>query len=448
MTTRETPDITASPERQLRDVDVDGYRLRTWDANRSDPLGKSVVGYELTRPDGRVLFRAEDFACSPLRAIDSDECVRAILTFLTLRPGDTDASYFEGYTAEQMDFARSDAERLSLWCYAEHTPPFRDWPGPSTTREAVAKTLEAGEPESDPMNTAANFNTPTRTKIEAREGMYACPECGCADIEGTAWIHLNTGGVTGDEPPNDDYWCPACMEHYGRVAILDKDGNDGDEHYEPFTLDYDEPADAGVCPACAAGEAPSSPDHQTDRALENGEAPAVPPRIYVACLKSYNNGELHGRWIRADQDAAAIQAEIAAMLAESPEEDAEEWAIHDDDNWHGLHPHEYESIDDVAAAGVMLAKHGPLFAKVLEHLGGGLDHTGEACAALDERYQGAYEDLAEWAGEHLEESGELARVPEALRPHIDFEGYAEAAEENSEIFTVEFGGQVHVFLAQ
>ena len=444
MTTRETPDITASPERQLRDVDVDGYRLRTWDANRSDALGKSIVGYEFTRPDGRVLFRAEDFACSPLHAIDSDESIRAILTFLTLRPGDTDAGYFAGYTAEQRDFARSDAERLSLWCYAEHAPSFRDWSGPSTAREAVAKTLADDAPKNDP-TLGAGTDAPARTKIEAREGMYVCPECGCADIEGTAWIYLNTGGETGGDPPTDDYWCPACMEHYGRVAILDKDGNDEGKHYEPFTLDYGEPAGGKVCPGCAAGEPPPAPRATTVHVPEKAEAPADPPRIYVACLKSYNNGELHGRWIRADQDAGAIHAEIRQMLAESPEEDAEEWAIHDDDNWCGLHPNEYESIDDVAAAGAMLAKHGPLFAKVLDHYGGGLERAGEARTALEERYQGAYEDLVEWAGDCLNACGELAKVPDELRPHIDFKGYAEAFESAGEIFTVEFGERLHVF---
>ncbi|NIJ81204.1 antirestriction protein ArdA [Xanthomonas cannabis] len=43
------------------------------------------------------------------------------------------------------------------------------------------------------------------------------------------------------------------------------------------------------------------------------------PRIYAACLASYNNGVLHGRWIdlyAADLDD--VQGEIAEMLRESP----------------------------------------------------------------------------------------------------------------------------------
>ena len=47
------------------------------------------------------------------------------------------------------------------------------------------------------------------------------------------------------------------------------------------------------------GEQPT-PEHQ---------APQIEPKIYVASLSDYNNGHLHGRWINAAQEAAAIQEE-------------------------------------------------------------------------------------------------------------------------------------------
>jgi hypothetical protein len=50
------------------------------------------------------------------------------------------------------------------------------------------------------------------------ERLYRCPECGGTDVNGTAWIHLNTNEDTGDEPPTDDYWCPDCEDHFGRVC--------------------------------------------------------------------------------------------------------------------------------------------------------------------------------------------------------------------------------------
>jgi hypothetical protein len=52
--------------------------------------------------DGWIIFEGEDFAGSPMDADDSDETVAALLTFLTLRRGDTDAEYFESYTPEQL----------------------------------------------------------------------------------------------------------------------------------------------------------------------------------------------------------------------------------------------------------------------------------------------------------------------------------------------------------
>lgn len=44
------------------------------------------------------------------------------------------------------------------------------------------------------------------------------------------------------------------------------------------------------------------------------------PRIYVACLASYNNGRMHGEWIDATADADEMQAEVDRILREAREE--------------------------------------------------------------------------------------------------------------------------------
>lgn len=100
---------------KIRDINLDGYRLELFDLSRSDSDGKSILGYTFTGKDGIPLFDGEDFHCAPLDAIDSDETVRSLLGFLTLRPGDTDREYFEDYTPEQMAFAQGDAEGLSVY---------------------------------------------------------------------------------------------------------------------------------------------------------------------------------------------------------------------------------------------------------------------------------------------------------------------------------------------
>lgn len=45
---------------------------------------------------------------------------------------------------------------------------------------------------------------------------------------------------------------------------------------------------------------------------------------------------LHGKWIDATQDTSTIWDEINEVLKTSPIEDAEEWAIHDYDDFENL----------------------------------------------------------------------------------------------------------------
>src|SRR5262245_8240315 len=66
------------------------FRLKLWDTGQTGYGGKSLLRYQLIMSDGVVLFQGSDFGCSPLHAIDSDEAVKGIMSFLTLRPGDTD----------------------------------------------------------------------------------------------------------------------------------------------------------------------------------------------------------------------------------------------------------------------------------------------------------------------------------------------------------------------
>ena len=99
----------------LRQVRFDDYQLDLWDTGQTIMGGKSRLGYRLTHPDGHVIFEGEDFGCSPCQSIDSDDTLRSVLSFLTLRPGDTDADYFDDYTPDQMAWCESEAEELNLW---------------------------------------------------------------------------------------------------------------------------------------------------------------------------------------------------------------------------------------------------------------------------------------------------------------------------------------------
>jgi len=88
------------------------FHLTTWDTHRRDNRGQTIIGYRL-KMNNKVLFEGEDFAGSPLHGDDSDETLKALMGFLTLRPGDTDDEYFERYTQEQLAYCEQHAEALN-----------------------------------------------------------------------------------------------------------------------------------------------------------------------------------------------------------------------------------------------------------------------------------------------------------------------------------------------
>ncbi len=114
------------------------FILEVWATDRTDRRGQSVLGYELTDHQGETVFEGEDFSGSPMHADDSDETLRALLGFLTLRPGDTDPEYFMDYTDRQRPFCDEDAESLALYADEEIGDPLDE------VREPVAAYVPVG----------------------------------------------------------------------------------------------------------------------------------------------------------------------------------------------------------------------------------------------------------------------------------------------------------------
>ncbi|UFQ16444.1 MULTISPECIES: antirestriction protein ArdA [Streptomyces] len=117
------------------------------------------------------------------------------------------------------------------------------------------------------------------------------------------------------------------------------------------------------------------------------------PAIYVASLADYTAGRLHGAWIDADQDADDIRAEIADMLAASPTGDAEDYAIHDSENF-GMDLPEYISIDDVAKLAELVTQHPPELVAHFRGEGYALDDIAEQ---IQERSRGTFESFVDFA---------------------------------------------------
>lgn len=187
-----------------------------------------------------------------------------------------------------------------------------------------------------------------------------------------------------------------------------------------------------ILPPSALGLTAEKPNPSGDR-----------PAIYVACLAAYNNGQLHGAWIWAE-DADDMHDAVRKMLAASPQPRAEEWAIHDYAGFGGLSLSEYQSFETVADMAVFIEEHEELGAKTAEHFGGNLE---EARTALTENYQGKYESLADFAQGFHEDCG--TEIPSVFRNHIDWDSMGKDMSLNGDITVIEMGHNVrHIFWAR
>ena len=168
------------------------------------------------------------------------------------------------------------------------------------------------------------------------------------------------------------------------------------------------------------------------------------PRIYVASLSDYNAGRLHGRWIDANQPAETIREEISQMLAESKEPSAEEWAIHDYENFAGYNVGEFADLEQLSEIASLILEHGPVFGRLLTHFGGDLE---DAKRYMNDGYRGEWDSLAHYVESLVEEcySDVLKALPNFIRGHIDFEGIGDDMELSGDVFTIDVDRKIHVF---
>lgn len=82
--------------------------------------------------------------------------------------------------------------------------------------------------------------------------------------------------------------------------------------------------------------------------------------IYIACLASYNEGILHGKWINIT-NSKQVWAEINKVLKSSPIPDAEEWAIHDYEGFFQIQINEHSDIDFICEIASLIQEYGELF---------------------------------------------------------------------------------------
>lgn len=70
------------------------------------------------------------------------------------------------------------------------------------------------------MSTLAN-ETMIQVWRRGQPKLWACEECGCTDIQMTAWVDMNGERIRakGDDGPRTNMWCPQCEEQTGEGEV-------------------------------------------------------------------------------------------------------------------------------------------------------------------------------------------------------------------------------------
>ena len=166
------------------------------------------------------------------------------------------------------------------------------------------------------------------------------------------------------------------------------------------------------------------------------------PKIYVACLASYNSGLLYGEWIDADQEEDSIVEEIQQMLANSSIPNAEEYAIHDYDDFGSISLSEYESIQTVHDIAQFIKEHGELGAELIGHLG----DLESAKNAMENNYHGQHDSELAYAMELFDDCY-IHDVPKHIQDYIDYEAFSRDLFIN-DYYSIDVNGETHIFSYQ
>lgn len=163
--------------------------------------------------------------------------------------------------------------------------------------------------------------------------------------------------------------------------------------------------------------------------------------IWLGCLAAYNAGELHGEWVDAAQSPEQLEDAAKAILARSPEPDAEEHFIADHDGFMGVKVHEYDDLANVSRLANALQEHGPALAEYVR----ASDDQEEALDTFAESFQGEYMDTEQYGDslardlglERLEDL--VAKEAPGIAPYFTFdvEQFVRDMQTNGELLIVQ-----------
>ena len=100
--------------------------------------------------------------------------------------------------------------------------------------------------------------------------------------------------------------------------------------------------------------------------------------VYIACLESYNNGILYGKWVDITKPLKEIYNDIRQMLKAGPFPNCEEWAMHDYDGFGDIKFGEHTSLETVKKIALFIEGHGIVAEKLLSEFNMDVDSAKSA----------------------------------------------------------------------
>ena len=163
------------------------------------------------------------------------------------------------------------------------------------------------------------------------------------------------------------------------------------------------------------------------------------PKIYVACLASYNSGILHGAYIDATLEPDDMLDLIGEMLEKSPVIGAEEWEIHDFEDFDCIRIDRWEDLQQVHDIACFLVDKGELGAKLLQELS--TEDVDYVRQYIEDNFIGKYDSTRDYVYEMIDEC--YSDLPEFIAGYIDYKAMAEDL--SHDLIEIELYGSVHLF---
>jgi len=159
--------------------------------------------------------------------------------------------------------------------------------------------------------------------------------------------------------------------------------------------------------------------------------------VYVTCLAAYNAGTPHGAWIDLSDlcDSDMFDEAIDNILKSSPASHAEEWAVHDYDDFPDLgeHPSRLEIVETAK----LIKEYGDVY---LAAWSCDANYAKERC---EDSFIGVADSFREYCEQSLEEDSRYSELSDFGKMYFKLDSYVRDME--SELTAVEYDGRVYVF---